>query len=127
MLLTQQPLSRMTAEPHIHYQQPKEIQMTNLTNIIHHPAFKALCFILIILGLYVVSAELANAAGPFDGAKAKLQEELKHGGNLQGVLLMVSLVIGAVTGVMTKNWPAAIGTFVATELFLYVGSSLVFA
>ena len=41
--------------------------------------------------------------------------------------LMVSLFIGAVTGVMTKNWPAAIGTFVATELFLWVGSSLVFA
>lgn len=98
-----------------------------LSNIIQHPTVKALSFILLIVGLYVLSAELANAAGPFDGAKAKMQEELKPGGNLQGILLMVSLFIGAVTGVMTKNWPAAIGTFVATELFLWVGSSLVFA
>ena len=101
--------------------------MTNLTNIIHHPTFKAVSFILIIVGIYLLSAELVNAAGPFDGAKEKMKEELKHGSNIQGILLMVSLVIGAVTGVMTKNWPAAIGTFVATELFLYVGSSLVFA
>ena len=98
-----------------------------LNHMIHHPTVKALSFIMLVLGLYVLSAELANATGPFDGAKAKLQEELKHGGNIQGILLMVSLVVGAVTGVMTKNWPAAIGTFVATELFLWVGSSLVFA
>ena len=98
--------------------------MTNRTNMLHHPVFKALSVAFIIVGLYVLSAECAHA-GIFDAVKAPIQDEFKHGGVLQTIILITSVLTGAVTGVMTKNWPGAIGSFVATELFLYGGSALV--
>lgn len=68
---------------------------------------------------------LAHAADPFATAKSEIVDTVGTGSTAQFAILVVGLCAGALTGFLTKNWGAAIGSFIVGMIFVNVALKVV--
>ncbi|PSW21576.1 hypothetical protein C9J21_22405 [Photobacterium phosphoreum] len=77
-------------------------------------------------GLMALStAAFAAGTDPFVGTKAEISAAMGSGSELHFAMLAIGLAVAAVTGAVSKNWVAAIGTFVVLIIFLNVAGSFI--
>ena len=77
------------------------------------------------ISLAVPVIAMADDTDPFSTATASVDKALNDSSALHHTILAVGLAISLLTGVVTKNWPLAIGGFVVLIVFISVGGSVV--
>ena len=65
------------------------------------------------------------AADIFSGSKDIIVDTVGSDSNLYFALMVVGVVIAALTGFLTKNWPAAIGSFIVGVIFINTAMNFV--
>ncbi|WP_258866556.1 type IV conjugative transfer system pilin TraA [Shewanella morhuae] len=66
-----------------------------------------------------------HAADIFAPAKSEIVDTVGTGSTAQFAILVVGLCVGAITGFLTKNWGAAIGSFIVGIIFVNVALKVV--
>lgn len=79
---------------------------------------------LAVFGLLLPAISFA-AADPFAGTKDEINAAMGSSSELHFALLAAGMAISGVTGVMTRNWAAAVGTFVALMIFMNVAGGFI--
>jgi type IV conjugative transfer system pilin TraA len=79
---------------------------------------------LVVFGLLLPAISFA-ATDPFAGTKDEINAALGSSSQLHFALLAAGMAISGVTGVLTRNWAAAVGTFVALMIFMNVAGGFI--
>jgi type IV conjugative transfer system pilin TraA len=66
-----------------------------------------------------------HAADIFSGSKDIIVDTVGSDSNLYFALMVVGVVVAALTGFLTKNWPAAIGSFIVGVIFINTAMNFV--